>query len=524
MARSREIMRGRRDQFAVKVAFLPDPDNGRAATPEYSTSWGSLEIWVHGHNLCQHIEYGEPIESVHWYLLPLLQWLASNWDFLLHEERMPVKIAARDAWITMLRAADAPPGLSDDAAERWEEARYAWWKRHALHACREGGLLPNALIRRWRDRIELSWGGRPIAGAPEHFRFDAYHGCARLEPSEVVYVLFGVLDEASRHLHEEMPESQIFQQLVDDVAKLRTSDNRRRLGLLSGYRLDELEAANAWESVRSLFPPDIPAEIGNAIFGARSTDLIVEGSCQAALMFGSLAPSIDSDDARLLTQKLVEYFDPNGEAAALRELVRSEAVERTDDTPWDQGYQLAEELYEKLGVRFLNGSSIEIEAMFQHLQISIGQVALHDASIRAVAIAGPQHRPVVLLNSSYEFGDTEPRRFTLAHELCHILHDRSYGAQLALASGPWAPLDVERRANAFAAMLLMPTELLEMVIGGISEPLDSTEAIWQIANTLRTSFVATLEHLRNLGFIDETTRDLLRMDQMNRTGPTSLSA
>jgi hypothetical protein len=32
MARQREIMVGSRDRFAVKIAFLTDPDQGRAAT------------------------------------------------------------------------------------------------------------------------------------------------------------------------------------------------------------------------------------------------------------------------------------------------------------------------------------------------------------------------------------------------------------------------------------------------------------------------------------------------------------
>ena len=89
MARQREIMVGSRDRFAVKIAFLTDPDQGRAATREHSISWGAIEVWANGHNLCRHVELGESIDAVHWYLLPILQWLASNWDFLLHEERLP---------------------------------------------------------------------------------------------------------------------------------------------------------------------------------------------------------------------------------------------------------------------------------------------------------------------------------------------------------------------------------------------------------------------------------------------------
>ncbi len=89
MARQREIMVGSRDHFAAKIAFLTDPDQGRAATAELSISWGAIEIWANGHNLCRHVEQGESIDAAHWYMLPILHWLASNWDFLLHEERLP---------------------------------------------------------------------------------------------------------------------------------------------------------------------------------------------------------------------------------------------------------------------------------------------------------------------------------------------------------------------------------------------------------------------------------------------------
>lgn len=67
--------------------------------------------------------------------------------------------------------------------------------------------------------------------------------------------------------------------------------------------------------------------------------------------------------------------------------------------------------------------------------------------------------PLVLLNENCaRHADAEGKpmrsgiRFTLAHELCHLLIDRDSGSQLALVSGPWAPKAVEQRANAFAAV------------------------------------------------------------------------
>ncbi len=512
MPRPREIMVGSRDQFGVKIAFLPDPDDGCAATPEHSVSWGALEVWANGHNICRHVEQGQSIGAVHWYLLPILQWLASNWDFLLHEERLPVRNAARDAWISMQRTADPPPGFSEHAAEQWEESWHNWWQRHSLLAAREGGLVPSLFIRRWRDLIELSWGDRPIAGAPKWFKFDAIHGSARFFPADVADVLYAVLDDASHHLLSELPSSPVFAQLRDDIDRLKATDIRRRLGLVSGVRPDEVPPEDRWTEIENLFPADLSNDIREAVLGFQANDLVVKAASQASLMFGSLSPSVNQDDARTLAQKLVQFYDPRGDSSSLRRVVEDIAVDGSDERAWKQGYQLAEDFLQAVEPAIAREAPIAIEQYFEHFSISTETISLHDRSVRAVALAGPNHKPAVLVNDSYLYQSLQPRRFTLAHELCHLLYDRSYGAHLALASGPWAPVDVERRANAFAAMLLMPADLVGSVVRGLTSRLDSPGAIWEVANAFQTSFTATLDHLRNLGHIDEVTRDALRTE------------
>src|SRR5467141_3018291 len=76
--------------FAVQFQLAADPHNGAGVNPEEATSWGSFQIWVAGLNLTAHNAQGEIVDSVHWYLLPLLEWLVNNWNPLLHEERLPV--------------------------------------------------------------------------------------------------------------------------------------------------------------------------------------------------------------------------------------------------------------------------------------------------------------------------------------------------------------------------------------------------------------------------------------------------
>ena len=76
-----------------------------------------------------------------------------------------------------------------------------------------------------------------------------------------------------------------------------------------------------------------------------------------------------------------------------------------------------------------------------------------------------------------------------------------------MASGPWAPRDVERRANAFAAMLLMPHDLVRRAVSTITTRLDTVEGIGQAASRLQTGFLAALRHLVNLGFIDDAEQE-----------------
>ena len=79
-----ERFSGDTSTFAIKIAFHADPDDGQGADADTARSWGALQVWVDGINLCAHVDQGETLQSAHWYLLSTLEWLASNWDPLLH--------------------------------------------------------------------------------------------------------------------------------------------------------------------------------------------------------------------------------------------------------------------------------------------------------------------------------------------------------------------------------------------------------------------------------------------------------
>lgn len=507
MATLWEMLAGDTSRFAIRLAFGPDPDDGRGADRDLSLSWGSFQLWVDGRNLCAHIEEGERLDSVHWYLLPLIEWFANNWNPLLHEERLPAKNAGTSAWESLRntrfppRAVEADDALADEWCRHWQ----SWWFRHALRVASEGGLFPDVVFRRFRDTVEISWGDAPSAGTPAGFNFVESAGAVRRSPQEVAGPLHQVLSEAVRHLVTANPESERLDALSRTLRlRSRVAQRRERLAWLAGMGTD-LKTVKQGLSRTKRWLADAAAS--HLLDDGQFNPLVVTGSCQAALMFGCVAPDVRREDALELARIMAARR--SGELNPPPSLAAAVPVMQADQRPWSQGYALAEDFIEQVGLSRCLGAadSVDVEKILTFLEVDTVQTSLTDENIRGVAIAGPRYRPCVALNErSYWNADVKGRRFTLAHELCHLLFDWEAGRALAIASGPWAPVDIEMRANAFAAMLLMPTAIVQEAIAHAVEPVATPDGIREVANRLHTGFEATLRHVTNLGFIDEHDR------------------
>lgn len=505
-----ETLAGDTGRFAVKMSFIADTSEISVAA-EMAASWGSFEVWVNGANLCAHVEEGETVEAVHWYLLPLLEWLASNWNPMLHEERPPVRNAGEDAVASLYRTRFAAAGLSQERALERDNDWYSWRQRHGLHAAREGGLFPELFLRRWGDKVEVSWSNQPPPGSPAGLSFLVPHGRALLSPEDVAGALYAVMRRAVEQLKEWEPESERLASLLAIVKELKQPSKQRaaRLNWLFSLTMDGGDHARSWEAIRRLFH-STSGKVRRAVLEPSGTGLVLRGSSHAVLLFGSVSPTIDRSDAVMLANLLVELFDERGDSAALAEVAEDVGLGPVEGTPWEQGYEFAERAHEALA---LDGDgSIDIETLLvDRLGVLIDASTLSDPRLRGIAIAGPQHHPAVIPNDTHPRNlSYEGRRFTLAHELCHLLVDRRAGRRLAIASGPWAPIEIEQRANAFAAYFLMPPERVQRVVADLTEPLASPAGVRNVAETFGTSPRATLEHLYNLGFLDEFDRELLR--------------
>lgn len=502
-----ERFAGDTSTFAVRLSFHRDPDDGEAATPEMAESWGAFQLWVRGRNLCAHIDQGEELRSCHWYLLPLLEWLSGNWDPLFHEERPPIgKSRIRTASEVSGIASASASAVDDDQIGRFEQ-QYDWKERHTLRAARQGGIYPDVRFRRFRDQVEVSWTTNPLPGA-EDVEFMSPDGVEYLGPMSIAQPLYEILASASTRLHDRLPSSERYSALVESVESLRRfRRTEERAAWLAGLGNARQDFVTRWRDLRKRISRSGPSHAVEAVFGRKGSSELVLDGCLAPLLFGSTSPTISEDDAASLADLLLESYEKSPDDG-LSHLVLDEPIDVTQP-PWQHGYDLAEELLDEVG-RDLATSSTNLRAWLADWRVQVRELSLDDSELRAAAFVSPHHAPHILLNQNH-WSAHMPRalRFTLAHELCHLLHDRSVGASLAIASGPWAPLAIEQRANAFAAWLLMPPDRLRPAIARTPSAINTHAGITAVADELEVSRSALVRHLFNLGEITEEDQDEL---------------
>ena len=437
---------GDKTHFAIEVRHIPNASTN--AEPEASEgSWGEWRLWAADLNLCAFRlkSNGKTVEiqEVRWYLAPLFKWLVENWMPLLHEKRLPNggRIAenrprsARAAYLSMLETA----GDDFDRFHRWQ----LWGERHSLRFAAEGGILPDIFFQRMEDEIEISWGDRIQPGA-EAANFIVEDGIARASVDKVAEAFYSSIEWFTR-----IPEVRQFswcKTLLREWNEVKAQP--AGISALSWY----LDSRPKPKTLTKTFLRVLDSFQHSIDFP--ETCWLGTLSPEVA-MFGDLAPEISDQAAATL---LAEYFNARADPSVshkLSELVSEEPAWYTS-SPWDSGYSLALMVLDEADPD-ANSASTQLELLLEDLGITVKNVELGPQGPRGVAFAGSDLRPTILVNvdnlkNRYKTG----RRFTLAHEFCHILFDQSNARSLAHSSTPWASPSVEQRANAFAAMFLMP--------------------------------------------------------------------
>lgn len=485
-----------RFEIAVRWARDTEPRSRRPAG--FGWSMGDLRVTVAGMAITRSQRNAASQDHVGWYLAPFFEWLATHWAHILHEQAFawaekrdaPAVAACRRALALGIEASD------DEGRKKYREVQ-AWFGRHALRAVSEGGLFPDVFVRRLGDEIELSWSSSQPLFAPDGFRFVLDPGHALLPVRDVAGPLWEALQWCASQpppsLHgADIPEWRALYEKIEAVRNSSSQDFDRVLvapGLLKEVR-DALKLAGRPELAEERTDSDAP---------------YVDVFAPAVAMFGGVSPNLTRQDVGDLCGLLAQMAR-GGDSEAMAKLVREGGL-GVPNVPHAEGYQLAEILLEDLDLA-RSTDWIDIRSVVAHLGIEIVERRLQSAAIRGVALAGEGFTPTILVNAASIFNANENgQRFTIAHELCHILFDRNRARRVAHISGQWVAPGIERRANAFAAYALMPRHL---VVRLFSDRSAEGERVVRLARTLHVNESALIEHLYNLDLIDEVERERLR--------------
>ncbi|WP_373852123.1 ImmA/IrrE family metallo-endopeptidase [Bradyrhizobium sp.] len=132
-----------------------------------------------------------------------------------------------------------------------------------------------------------------------------------------------------------------------------------------------------------------------------------------------------------------------------------------DRRPFEQGEAAANFVRSRLNLS--REDKVDVFGTVERLGASLQPKSVEPATLFALAVWGPRHGPAVLLNElamnwprDIAFRDNWLARVTLAHELCHLLVDQEHTLTAIEVLHSRMPLDIERRAKAFAGELLLP--------------------------------------------------------------------
>jgi Zn-dependent peptidase ImmA (M78 family) len=386
-------------------------------------------------------------------------WLARHWYVIAYgkEPRPPV---LRE------RAAAACRAYQDTLSEASAEQRpelHSWWEKHALRAADPD--LPNVFLERQGDDLVISWDD----SSSETRTFLIPYG------TEITSARFAV---------------PILRRLV--ASRLGNVEVEPKVE----RRVTTVDPDAGYHALSSTFPPITPQWlIEHRFTDEDAREMALTGTASHPVV-GLLRSAQGSELSPADFDAILAMLQLNsGERFQnLRALAKGMNANIDLREPWQSGYHLARLVRAELGQK--ETGYIDIETVVQQMNIDVRDIPLTDATILAACVGSLQFAPLIAINLACDDArGPSGRRITLAHELCHLLFDRSRMRSFARFEGAAADSDrlIEMRANAFAVELLAPIKSFVKPDGTLM----SDEDAEKLSLPLAVSTVAIRRHVQN---------------------------
>lgn len=437
---------GQKRQLWIEVRPRDDirADAGPAAEHATLASWrmglGGQVLTV-GRSL-DGSEAFEEVEDVP--LIDLAVWLADSWAALMFGPEAPAQLRrSRDSVL----AQDVAEGFEKLPANPREKLRQ-WAMSHSLRWAATDYAVPDVLLARCDAGIEVSWCPQEVKSESLFdVVFDPPAGAGIVSVRSYTALVGDLCAWVAERCHQDG---------VRDVRLGRIEHWQNR------HRSEATVAAAEW--LERLVAGGVEWLQRHAQ-GALTELATVGDSAQPELAFLRTASGLRNiGDLEAVWTRLRESVGATPAAPALAQLQASIAVELDPRQPWNSGYALAKQvrpgLQAMLGMSKERNNPLDVPAVFEHLGLPIVDATELPPTIQGAAILDARGRGAVLVNRASTFGASHSgRRAILAHELCHLLFDRTANGQLGqldLRRDLTRDMRLEQRANAFAAEILLP--------------------------------------------------------------------
>ena len=391
-------------------------------------TWGRLCVKL-GDEVLWGRKTADGSEGVRWTWGELAEHLAEVWSWLVLENGWPAGPVVRDPKTFLAISQEWLDSMDADEAAENENMMFEFRHRHDLAMGVQGKLLPQLWVVREGLR---AWVVGKTSGA--------------LLSSELVFeALEGVVEKVVRRTASSTDErwtdlANAWQRRMDrsssELAAIAVGVSTGELseladGDVSGtFEIDPQQAPDAFSSNELL---------AAARMSVPTTDASVVKAIIACMR---AAPKVQTPE---LDQMAVNAQSVLGAGNG-------------DTKPALVGYRMARWLRQRLNIG--PDERVEPRTLLAQWNVKIDELGIDDENIEAVACWGPSHGPIILVNPHGRHSCEEPgRRATLAHEITHLLLDRTAALPLAEVIGGNVFRPVEQRAGAFAAELLVPMEV-----------------------------------------------------------------
>lgn len=413
------------DTSTLRFKFAPAADNG-----ERADGYGEGMLFLNDTPFWFSNTLNVP-KPIKWTWVDFLEHISSIWAALVLEQTYPFD------WLN--KAASHPGEMWAKAELRWslrgdavadieEPLLHAFHNRHNLAAGWKGLGVPGLYWLRVGKSVWLS----PEGAAPIRADFDECMNtleaignqladCFKGSNKQRVVAAIGAWNTKQKTL-----ESSFF--------KFATGLNIAELSEIECGR----SSAEFWGIKEFYDWKTAAANDSELLAAARMTKGILKTDAISALIeIVRGVPRLESPHLDELGEKAVSYLEMSASHYA-----------------HEAGYRLAEWLRKQLELNICD--LFDIESHLAKLGVSITGARFGSDHIEAMACLG-ERGPAIIINDDRAHAHNNQRlRMTLAHELCHFLVDRYTSLPVAEVLGGSVDVYVERRANAFAAELLLP--------------------------------------------------------------------